>query len=158
MSQEDCTGIRELLEEFIQCYKNEVCLWKKKSKDYHDRNKKNAAYDRLINKYKPIDPNANRETVVKKINNLRTSYKKELNKAKKSLKSGAGTDEVYVSHSWYFNLMNFLYDEEIPRRSISNIMENENEVRPLTYMYTTRQAAPYSPGGSGFLNKSFSAG
>ncbi|GBP30261.1 hypothetical protein EVAR_94572_1 [Eumeta japonica] len=60
MSQEDCTGIRELLEEFIQCYKNEVCLWNKKSKDYHDRNKKNAAYDRLINKYKPIDPNANR--------------------------------------------------------------------------------------------------
>ena len=61
MSQENCSGIRELLEEFIQFYKNEVCLWNKKSKDYHDRNKKNAAYDRLIDKYRHIDPNANRE-------------------------------------------------------------------------------------------------
>ncbi|GBP41481.1 hypothetical protein EVAR_24399_1 [Eumeta japonica] len=82
---------------FIHCYRNEVGLWNIKSKDYYDRNKKNAAYDRIIDKYKPIDSNANREMLVKKTNNLRTSYKKEFNKMKKSLKFVVGTDEVYVS-------------------------------------------------------------
>uniref|UniRef100_A0A6P7FAQ7 Uncharacterized protein LOC114326385 n=1 Tax=Diabrotica virgifera virgifera TaxID=50390 RepID=A0A6P7FAQ7_DIAVI len=141
MWQEECRGVRENLEEFIKCYRNETCLWNVKSKDYHDRHKKNAAYDRLIIKYKPIDPSANREMVVKKINNMRTCYRKELNKAKKSLISGAGTDEVYVPRLWYFDLLNFLYDEEIPRRSISNMDNMEDEFLqdsshgPLTYTH-----------------------
>lgn len=40
------------------------------------RNKKNAAYNRLVEKYKTIELNANRKIVVEKINNLRTTYKK----------------------------------------------------------------------------------
>lgn len=128
MSEQDRNGHRDQLEEFIQCYRSETCLWQTKSKDYHDRNKKNAAYNRLVEKYKIIDPNANRDIVVKKINNLRTAYKKELNKMKQSIKSGAGTDELYTPHLWYFDLLKFLYDQEIPRPSVSNINEDENEV------------------------------
>ncbi|CAH1985755.1 unnamed protein product [Acanthoscelides obtectus] len=89
----------------------------------------NAAYHRLVQKYKNIDPNANRDIVVKKINNLRTAYKKELNKIKKSHKSGAGTDEIYTPHLWYFELLSFLYDQEVPGPSISNMDEDENEAK-----------------------------
>lgn len=70
------SGHRELLEDFIEAYRNEPCLWQTKSKEYHDRTKKDAAYKRLLGIYKSIDAKATRDTVVKKINNLRSSYKK----------------------------------------------------------------------------------
>ncbi|CAJ0968505.1 unnamed protein product [Ranitomeya imitator] len=52
---------------------------------------------------------------VKKSQALRTVYKKELNKVEKSLKSGAGTDDVYVPKLWYYDLLAFTRDQEIPR-------------------------------------------
>lgn len=39
MSEEE-RGPREQLQEFIESYRSETCLWMTKSKDYHDRNKK----------------------------------------------------------------------------------------------------------------------
>lgn len=61
MSEDETVGHRELLQDFIESYRNENCLWMTTYKDYHDRNKKNAACDRLIEKYKPIGPNATRD-------------------------------------------------------------------------------------------------
>ncbi|CAG5016817.1 unnamed protein product [Parnassius apollo] len=40
MSEDERVGHRELLQDFIESYRNETCLWKTTSKDYHDRNKK----------------------------------------------------------------------------------------------------------------------
>lgn len=57
---------RQILEEFIEIYRSEPCLWMIQNKDYHDRNLKQAAYDKLIEKLKEIDVLPNRETVVKK--------------------------------------------------------------------------------------------
>ncbi|CAJ0963028.1 unnamed protein product [Ranitomeya imitator] len=42
-------------------------------------------------------------------------YKKEVNKVEKSQKSGAGTDDVYVPNLWYYDLLAFTRDQEIPR-------------------------------------------
>jgi len=42
------TKLREWTEEFIDIYRFEPCLWKVKQKEYHDRNKKDAAYFKLI--------------------------------------------------------------------------------------------------------------
>ncbi|KAF5281599.1 hypothetical protein FQR65_LT02919 [Abscondita terminalis] len=89
--------------------------------------RKNAAYNRLLEKYRPIDPSATRAVVVKKINNLRTAYKKELDKWKGSQKSGAGTDEIRTPTLWYFHFLDFLYKQEIPRSSISNISDDDSE-------------------------------
>ncbi|CAB3248373.1 unnamed protein product [Arctia plantaginis] len=144
MSEDERVGHRELLQDFIESYRNETCLWKTTCKDYHDGNKKNAVYDRLIEKYKPIDPNATRDTVVKKINNLRTTYKKELNKIKTSCKSGAGTDEIYKPCLWYFELLSFLYDQEVPRPSTSNIDDDENETQSTTGIGSTSYDFPDS--------------
>ena len=71
---------RKTLEDFIEIYKSEQCLWKVQCKDYHNRDKKSAAYEKFIEKLKEITPDADRAMVVKKINNLRTSYRKELKK------------------------------------------------------------------------------
>lgn len=116
--------------EFIELYKSFPCLWKVKSKQYSDRNAKSQAYEILIEKMQTVDKNANRETVVKKINSMRTTYRKELKKVLDSERSGAGEDEIYVPHLWYYELLSFLQDQETPRSTVSNMdEENESQVK-----------------------------
>jgi hypothetical protein len=39
---------RDLPEDFIRAYESQSCLWRIKSKDYHDKAKRDAAYDILL--------------------------------------------------------------------------------------------------------------
>jgi hypothetical protein len=117
---------REFLEEFIEIYKNNPCLWMKKDKNYYSLHKKNSAYDILLEKLKTMEPNATKKTVTRKINSLQSSYRKEHKKVVQSSKSGAGTSEKYEPSLWYYNLLYFLHDQEIPRQGISNT-ENPEE-------------------------------
>lgn len=87
--------------EFIDLYRSYPCLWQIKSKEYSDRNKKALAYAALINKCKELDPQANKDFVTKKINSFRTVYRKECAKIKSSMRSCAGSDEVYKPSLWY---------------------------------------------------------
>ena len=57
---------------------------------------KNAAYGKLVNKLREIDPSANKDTVVKKINNLRSSYNKELKKVQASNKSSGAVQTPFI--------------------------------------------------------------
>ncbi|KAJ3635599.1 hypothetical protein MTP99_008495 [Tenebrio molitor] len=119
---------REFLEDFIKIYESEPCLWQVKSKIYHDRVKKEAAYARLIEKFKTIEPTtACKFSVLKKINNIRSAYRKERKKVKASQESGAGTEEVYEPKLWYFKLLRFLDDQDTPQSSRSNIGSDEDD-------------------------------
>ena len=40
-----------------------------------------------------------------------------------SKKSGAGEEEVYTPKLWYFDLMLFTTDQEIPRQSVSSLTD-----------------------------------
>jgi len=42
----------QIMEESIELYQSEYCLWYVKCKDYHDRAKRDAAYKKLVNKLK----------------------------------------------------------------------------------------------------------
>lgn len=46
-------------------------------KDYYNRSKKDASYQRLIAKEKEVDPDAAWDTVMKKMSNLRSEYREE---------------------------------------------------------------------------------
>ena len=81
---------------FIEIYRNEPSLWFIKSKDYSNREVKNAAYGKLVNKLREIDPSANKDTVVKKINNLRSSYNKELKKCKRLIKVRGAVQTPFI--------------------------------------------------------------
>ena len=111
----------ENIGEFIEIYKSEPCLWKVKSDDYHNRDKRNAAYKKLIEKLQEIQPEANLDMVKKKINNMRSNVRKEQKKIDSSMKSGASTDDVYKPALWYFHFLNFLKDQDNPRPSVSNL-------------------------------------
>ena len=120
----------DFLSDFIEIYRNEPSLWFIKSKDYSNREVKNAAYGKLVNKLREIDPSANKDTVVKKINNLRSSYNKELKKVQASNKSsGSGSDSIYTPKLSYFHLMHFIKDQNVEcEPSVSNMSLNTQEV------------------------------
>ena len=89
------TWSKDFLLEFIELFRQEECLWKLKSKDYYNRSRKDASYGTLIGKVQ-VEPDVTRETVVKKINNLRSAFRKEHKKVIKSQVSGAGAEEMYA--------------------------------------------------------------
>ncbi|XP_068212540.1 uncharacterized protein [Palaemon carinicauda] len=118
----------EVLGEFIELYKSEPCLWKVKADEYHDRDKRNAAYRILAMKLKEIEPDADETLVKKKINSLRSNVRKEQRKIESSMKSGASADNVYKPSLWYFKLFDFLKDQDNTRSSVSNLSsENDND-------------------------------
>ncbi|KAF9424305.1 hypothetical protein HW555_000444, partial [Spodoptera exigua] len=74
-----------------------------------------------------IEPDANKDVVVKKINNLRSNVRKENKKYEQSLKSGASADDVYRIKLWYYDLFNFIHDQCTPRESSSNLDNNTED-------------------------------
>lgn len=66
MASEHEKSMREVLVEFISIYRESLCLWQVKSKDYHNKNKREAACKSLIKKLQEIDKTANRDLIVKK--------------------------------------------------------------------------------------------
>jgi hypothetical protein len=59
---------------FIDGYRSLPELWDTACVSYSNRVNKAAAYDVLSEKLKPLEPDATRDSVVKKINNLITNY------------------------------------------------------------------------------------
>ncbi|XP_073441567.1 uncharacterized protein [Dendrobates tinctorius] len=112
---------QDFLRDFFDMYHSMPCLWKIKSADYSNRMKKKEAYPKLVELSKKHYPNeAVDEAVIKKrIQGLRTVYRKELNKAENSSKSGAGSEDVYVPKLCYFDLLAFTRDQEVPRKMTS---------------------------------------
>ncbi|CAJ0923391.1 unnamed protein product [Ranitomeya imitator] len=108
---------QDCVQALIEMYCSLPCLWKIKSADYSNRYKKKDAYEKMAAIYKEHHPTETVDVhiVRKKIQALRTVYKKELNKVENSQKSGAGTDDVYVPKLWYYDLLAFNRDQEIPR-------------------------------------------
>ncbi|EFA09328.1 hypothetical protein TcasGA2_TC001654 [Tribolium castaneum] len=114
---------REFVLEFIELYRSYPCLWKIKSKEYIDRQKKNDAYGVLVKKLQEVEEGATKDTVIKKINTLRGGFCREFKKILASHHSGAGEDEVYVPHLWYYENLLFLKDQDEARPSVSNICQ-----------------------------------
>jgi nitrogen fixation-related uncharacterized protein len=48
MSSDLKKASHDLLEDFIRSYESQSCLWSIKSKDYHDKAKRDATYDIVL--------------------------------------------------------------------------------------------------------------
>lgn len=114
---------REILEHFIDTYRQLPELWNTTSNDYSNRDKKKEGYIKLLNIYKKVKKDAKIEDVKKKINSLRTNFRKELKKIKDSQRTGSATTDVYEPSSWLFFHLQFLKDVETPDKSRSTINE-----------------------------------
>jgi hypothetical protein len=134
-------GHRVVLEEFIRIYQSEPCLWRIKSKDYHDKGKRDAAYNRLVEKLKQIDPSADRDEVVKKKKNKQLknkSQKRNEKKIQETQHSGVGAEQIYEPALWYYHLFGFLGDQDTPRSSSSNLNERDvSIINNFIFVYNT---------------------
>jgi hypothetical protein len=62
------TWSKEFVLKFIEEFCSHPSIWKVKSKEYQNREMKERAYSALAEKVKTVDPQANKETVLKKFN------------------------------------------------------------------------------------------
>ncbi|KAG8443373.1 hypothetical protein GDO86_011969 [Hymenochirus boettgeri] len=123
-SPENCMT-PDFLKEFIEMYRSLPCLWKMKSADYLNKQMKQNAYESLVNLCKKVCPTANTEYVKNKIANLRTVFKKELKKVELSRKSGASASEIYVPRLWYFELLKFTVEHDVPKQPEPFLLESQ---------------------------------
>lgn len=102
--------------EFIKKYQSLPALWDVNNKDYSSRLRKLGQYEELLAKYREKYPNAQKQDVTKRINVLRTNFRKELRKCNNPREWGK-------QKSWYFNAMKFL----IPQRTMTIKVQKESE-------------------------------
>lgn len=107
---------------FIEKYRSLDSIWKTKSKDYHNIDKRDAAYTVLLDLVKKFDPQATKDAVIRKINNLRTAFRRELNKVNFAKRSGM---RPHVPRLWYYPNLLFLLDQEETLEGTSNVEGND---------------------------------
>lgn len=103
---------RKFITGFLELYKQHDCLWRVKSRDYSNKVKRTCAYQEMVEFSRPFVEYVNISWVKCKIQNLRTVFKKEVNKVEQSKRYGAGTDDIYQSPLWYYDLLTFTLDQE----------------------------------------------
>ncbi|KAM9316717.1 uncharacterized protein PAF06_007784 [Gastrophryne carolinensis] len=116
----ECLMNPDFLIAFIEMYRSLPCLWKLKSSEYSNRQKKAEAYEKLLSLCRSVCPTATLELVKNKIANLRTVFKKELKKVQASINSGASGDDIYIPRLWYFDLLKFTIDPDATTADLSH--------------------------------------
>ncbi|VVC34168.1 MADF domain [Cinara cedri] len=101
----------EFWREFINLYCDLPAVWKIKSDDYKNRDLKSECYVELTDKLKELQPTADMNCTKRKINTLRSNFRRELKNQINSRKSGAYADDMYEPTVWYFNDLEFLRDQ-----------------------------------------------
>lgn len=94
--------------EFIETYRLQPCLWDVKSADYKQKSARQIAYDAMVTKSRQYIAEADHDFVKAKINNLRTTFRKELRRVKQMKEEG----KVYTPSLWYYKLFSFISNDE----------------------------------------------
>ncbi|KAL7731940.1 hypothetical protein ACLKA6_016990 [Drosophila palustris] len=98
----------DLWVEFFRNYRRLPALWKTTDEMYKNKRAKQAAYEKLLAHYKKIDPQANIDTMRRRMNGIRTCFRRELRKVELSEYTSKKASDVYVPHLWYYNELSFL--------------------------------------------------
>ncbi|KAH8347682.1 hypothetical protein KR084_000155 [Drosophila pseudotakahashii] len=103
----------DFIDDFIEEYKCNPCLWKADSADFRNRSRRQEAYAKLIDVATKHGEMYNVERTKQKINNLRCAFRHQLRKYNEVKKKGEKY-EPYCPKRRYFESLMFLKDEEIP--------------------------------------------
>ncbi|XP_060663324.1 uncharacterized protein LOC132796249 isoform X1 [Drosophila nasuta] len=93
---------KEVMEEFISCYRHFTALWNTNAVEYLCKKKKQPGYQELLKILRRVNPEATLMDVKRKINSLRCCYRRELKKIRSKSYSG------YEPRLWWFHSMDFL--------------------------------------------------
>ncbi|XP_065369690.1 uncharacterized protein LOC135961961 [Calliphora vicina] len=127
----------DFIDDFIQEYKNNPCLWKADSANYKNRVKRQEAYMKLIDVAAKHGEHYNVERTKQKINNLRCAFRHQLKKYNE-LKTKGEKEEPYCPKRKYFESLMFLKDEEIRDKRILNNSKVDNSISEITITSITR--------------------
>ncbi|XP_055623622.1 uncharacterized protein LOC129767036 [Toxorhynchites rutilus septentrionalis] len=132
------------LRKFIEQYELSPELWNQTNGKYKNKTARNLALDRLIPFLERINPTNNtREHVNKRINSLRTNYRKELKKNCASKRSGKSADEIYTPSSWTFFALSFLerFEKPVEQKETEEVIEQELEQQQDSHGEHVRQTS-----------------
>ncbi|XP_067626854.1 uncharacterized protein [Eurosta solidaginis] len=101
----------DFIDDFIEEYKNNPCLWKADCTNFKNRSKRQEAYLKLIEVAAKHGEHYNIERTKQKINNLRCAFRQQLKKFIEAKNKGE-KDETYCPKRRYFESLMFLKDEE----------------------------------------------
>ncbi|XP_063784152.1 uncharacterized protein LOC134933117 [Pseudophryne corroboree] len=138
---------RNFLSGFISLYREKECLWLTSSLDYSNKQKREAAYTRMVEYSKPNYFAASVAWVRKKIDNLRTVFVKENHKVEESKRSGAGEDKVYVPQLWYYKDLHFLLEKRSAKETegSQDLQTPKEDLSRTTALNNTSPEEPNSP-------------
>ncbi|PIO10235.1 hypothetical protein AB205_0009490 [Aquarana catesbeiana] len=122
---------------FIDKYRELPCLWQVRNPHYNNKQKRQAALEKLLELVKPVVPTATIPYLKNKIGVLRSTYPRERKKVTDSQRSGAAADDVYVPRLWYYERLRFLSDHTEVRESLS--------ILPSTLPSTPAEASDVQP-------------
>ncbi|VVD05990.1 unnamed protein product [Leptidea sinapis] len=103
-----------------QLYKLNPCLWNFKSPEYKIKQKRDAAYNSIVNGMNIMGFGT--LEVKNKIRNLRSMYQQENIKIQESKKSGAGLSNVYTSNIKWLKEMEEVFSKDLNK----NVFENDS--------------------------------
>lgn len=122
----------DFIDDFIQEYKNNPCLWKADSANYKNRTKRQEAYMKLIDVAAKHGEHYNVERTKQKINNLRCAFRHQLKKYNE-LKTKGEKEEPYCPKRKYFESLMFLKDEETrDKRILNNSIKSDSAGNEVT--------------------------
>ena len=98
-------------------------MWNTETKEFLDNNVKARAYEILVQKFKEVDPNANKDRVLRIIDYMKKCYFREIKKIK-GLSQSSFEEDVRSSQMWYFHLLHFL---EVPLDDTHNSNNTEDD-------------------------------
>lgn len=108
---------------FIRLYRNQECLWRVDSEEYRNKQARDTALLQ-IKEEMGIDT-FSIEDIKNKIKYLRATFMIEVNKMKKSQKSGAGSADVYKpSLKWYEEMASFILYHPTSRNTHDNMVSS----------------------------------
>lgn len=112
---------KTFITDFIEVYRRHPALWNTKSDLSKNKHLRTKGIEELIKVCQGKCNGADEAFVKRKINNLRTAFRRELNKVRSSKSTGTSADDIYVPSLWYFDLMSFTTEDETGRLGISSL-------------------------------------
>lgn len=113
--------------EFFRSYRRLPALWKTTDEMYKNKRVKQAAYEKLLVCYKKIDPQANIDTMRRRMNGIRTCFRRELRKVELSEYTSKKAIDVYVPHLWYYDELSFLRLDASEKKADYDAVEDSSD-------------------------------
>lgn len=95
----------------IAAYRDYPELWRVKSKDYFNKNKKAIAMQKIVDALKQCKPDFTVEQLKKRINALRTNFNKDYKHIESMKRSGVAAEGIPEPNAWYYNDLMFIKDQ-----------------------------------------------